>query len=224
MPAEEAVDTTTTPIDRAIVLAGGELHTSPIRTPQTIVIAADSGYDHARTLDIAVDILVGDMDSISQAGLDHASEEGVITLSYPTDKDHTDLELALLAAAARGAQHIDIHGGEGGSLGHLLGVALELTDERWNGLTVRWHTQGGIAEVARPDAPVTIHGMPGDDVSLIPIGTADGIHTSGLAWPLENGRLTAGTTRGLRNRIISSPAEVNLTSGTVIVIWEGAHP
>ena len=105
-----------------------------------------------------------------------------------------------------------------------MGQALELTDERWNGLTVRWHTQGGIAEVARPGAPVTIHGMPGDDVSLIPIGAADGIHTSGLAWPLEGDRLTAGTTRGLRNRITTSPAEVNLTSGTVIVIWEAAHP
>lgn len=223
MPAEEAVDTTTTPNDRAIVLAGGDLHTTPKLTPHMIVVAADSGYDHARKLGIAVDILVGDMDSISQLGLDHARSTGVATLAYPTDKDHTDLELALLAAAAKGVHHIDIHGGEGGSLGHLLGVALELTDERWDGLTIRWHTQGGIAEVARPGAPVTIHGTPGDDVSLIPIGTADGVRTSGLAWTLDDDTLTAGTTRGLRNRIATSPAQVNVASGTVIVIWEDTH-
>ena len=223
MPAEEAVDTTTPPIDRAIVLAGGDLHTSPVTTPTAIVVAADSGYDHARMLGLEVDVLVGDMDSVSQPGLDHARAAGVDILTYPADKDHTDLELAILAAAARGVRRIDIHGGEGGSLGHLLGVALELTDTRWDGLTIRWHTQGGVAEAARPNAPVTVHGTAGDDVSLIPIGTADGIHTSGLAWPLVDETLTAGTTRGLRNRITTSPAKVSVTSGTVIVIWEETH-
>lgn len=223
MPAEEAVDSTTTPIDRAVVLAGGDLHTEPLSTPQAIVVAADSGYDHARELGLSVDFLVGDMDSISQHGIDHARATGVTILAYPTDKDHTDLELAILAAAARGARHIDIHGGEGGSLGHLLGVALELTDERWDAITIRWHTAGGVAEAARPNSPVTIRGTSGDDVSLIPVGTADGVCTSGLAWPLSGEPLTAGTTRGLRNRITSSPAEISVASGVVIVIWEKAQ-
>jgi len=223
MPAEEAVDTTTPPIDRAIILAGGDLRTVPSQTLPAIVVAADSGYDHALDLALPVDVLVGDMDSISEHGLDHARATGVAILAYPTSKDHTDLELAILAAASKGAIHIDIHGGEGGSLGHLLGVALELTDGRWHALTIRWHTDGGVAEAARPDSPVAIHGSTGDVVSLVPVGNADGVRTVGLAWTLAGERLTAGTTRGLSNRITSSPAEVSVASGIVIVIWESSQ-
>lgn len=223
MPAEEAVDTTIRPIDRAIILAGGDLHTVPFPTPPAIVVAADSGYDHALDLGLPVDILVGDMDSISEHGLEHAQTTGVTVLAYPTSKDHTDLELAILAAASKGVLHIDIHGGEGGSLGHLLGVALELTDGRWQALTIRWHTQGGVAEAARFDSPVTIHGSIGDIVSLVPVGSAERVCTSGLAWTLDDEPLRAGTTRGLSNRITSSPAEIRVTSGIVLVIWEGAQ-
>ena len=224
MPAEEAVDPTTTPTDRAILLAGGDLHTTPSPNPPAIVVAADSGYDHALALGLRVDILVGDMDSLSMDGLHHARTTGVSVLAYPTNKDQTDLELAILAAAATGVRTIDVHGGEGGSLGHLLGVALELTDERWTDLTIRWHTEGGIAQVARSRAPVTIHGSPEDIVSLVPVGTAKGVRTSGLAWALEDETLSAGTSRGLRNHITSTPVHVSVDSGLVIVVWEGIEP
>ena len=224
MPAEEAVDATTPPVDRAIVLAGGVLSTTPDPAPSTTVVAADSGYDHAIDLAIRVDTLVGDMDSISQEGLDHARSRDVDILEYPASKDHTDLELAILAAAASGVREIDIHGGEGGSLGHLLGVALELTDERWNDLTLRWHTAGGIAQAARPGSAVSIEGTPGDVVSLIPVGDAEGVTTSGLAWTLDDEKLAAGTTRGLRNEIVAPPAVVRVSKGIVIVVWEGDQP
>lgn len=224
MPAEEAVDTTTPSAERAMVLAGGQLGTTPAPHPSTTIVAADSGYDHAVALGIAVDILVGDMDSISPQGLDHARTTGVDIREYPTKKDHTDLELAIVAAAASGADEIDIHGGEGGSLGHLLGVALQLTDDRWADLTINWHTRGGIARAARPHSPVSITGGVGDTLSLIPVGDAGAVSTVGLEWTLDEETLTAGTTRGLRNRIVSTPAEVHVGSGIVLVVWERAQP
>jgi len=55
------------------------------------------------------------------------------------------------------------------------------------------------------------------------VGNADGVRTVGLAWTLACERLTAGTTRGLSNRITSSPAEVSVASGIVIVIWESSQ-
>lgn len=215
------MDLDTTKIDRAIVLAGGELHTRPDPSWGAIVIAADSGYDHALDLGLAVDILVGDMDSISSAGLDHARTHGVDVLHYPADKDQSDLELAILAAAARNVQRIDVHGGEGGSLGHLLGVALELTDHRWRDIDLQWHTRGGVARPAEPGRSVIVVGSEGDTVSLVPVGDVAGVTTTGLAWPLDDEPLPAGTTRGLSNRLSSARAEVTVRSGTLLVIWEG---
>ena len=220
MPAEEAVDDDIRHIDRAIVVAGGDMSTCPSPVPGTIVIAADSGYDNARSVELPIDVLIGDLDSISPLGLEHARATGVSVHEHPMDKDHTDLELALDHAVRAGATRIDIHGGEAGSLGHLLGVALELTDRRWADMDIRWHTGGGTARIARPGRDIELQDGIGSIVSLVPVGDVAGVTTSGLRWSLAGEDLPAGTSRGLRNDITESPAHVAVTGGTLLVVVE----
>lgn len=62
-----------------------------------LVIAADSGFDHASALELKVDLVVGDFDSISPK----ARLGQVATEVHPRDKEHSDLELALDAALVR---------------------------------------------------------------------------------------------------------------------------
>ncbi|MDJ0792004.1 MAG: thiamine diphosphokinase [Acidimicrobiia bacterium] len=211
-------------IDRAVVIAGGEMSTVPSPAPGTVVIAADSGYDHARRTGIDVDLLIGDLDSISAPGLEHARRAGVAILEYPIDKDHTDLELALAHAVDAGATRIDIHGGEAGSLGHLLGVALELTDRRWSDVDVRWHTERGVASVVRPGPTVVLDAAAGSIVSLIPVGDVTGVTTTGFRWCLEGESLEAGTSRGLRNEIVEPPSHIRVSGGALLVIVEEKTP
>src|SRR5262245_59111095 len=97
-----------------IVITGG----SPPRRGVTahlpadrFVIAADSGLDHARQLGLGVDLLVGDLDSVSAAGLAAAEAEGVPIERHPTAKDAIDTELALEAAVTRGAERIAVVSG-----------------------------------------------------------------------------------------------------------------
>ena len=63
-----------------------------------VVIAADGALDHALAAGLAPAGLVGDMDSISAAGLEWAARHATIERHDP-DKDHTDTELALMMAA-----------------------------------------------------------------------------------------------------------------------------
>ena len=65
------------------------------------VVAADSGFDHALTLGLTVDLLVGDLDSISGPGRAAAEAAGTAIERHRPDKDATDTELAV-AAALRG--------------------------------------------------------------------------------------------------------------------------
>ena len=51
---------------RAVIIAGGELDTTPVVGPEDLVVAADSGYDHAVALGVAVDVPVGDLHSSSR--------------------------------------------------------------------------------------------------------------------------------------------------------------
>jgi len=64
-----------TPGTGTVILAGGRMDTTPTVSEADLVIAADSGYDHAMERSISVDILIGDLDSISPAGLQHADSD-----------------------------------------------------------------------------------------------------------------------------------------------------
>lgn len=205
-----------------VVIAGGELGTRIAVSPGALVIAADSGYDHAMRAGVAVDVLIGDLDSISERGRLDAESADVHIVAFARDKDHTDLELALREAVGRGATRIDVYGGEGGTLGHLLAGALALTGDHLVGTDVRWHVGTGSVSVARPGRPVTVAGNPGGTVTIVPVGTVRGVRTSGLRWRLDGDTLGAGSTRGVSNELDDHQATVQIDEGTALVISEGA--
>lgn len=207
---------------KAIILAGGELHTRPLPPRGAVVVAADSGYDHALALGLDVDLLVGDMDSISVQGLTHAEGSGIAIERHPPDKDHTDLELAIRAAIRLGATDIEIHGADDGRIDHLLAVAMGLTEEVDRRATLSWHTATGTVRAASHGRPVAVRGAVGDTVSLIPVGTARGVTTSGMQWTLVSQDLPAGTSRGMSNVLTAPDATVEVESGRVLVVAVGA--
>jgi thiamine pyrophosphokinase len=192
---------------------------SPVVDDDAFVVAADSGYDNARAANVAVDLLLGDMDSISPDGLQHAERHDVTVTRYAVDKDETDLELAIDAAVASGALSIAIYGGEGGRPSHLFGVGLTLASARWSHVTISWHIKSARVQVALPTRPISIHTNAGA-VSLLPLGIARGVTTTGLQWTLDDDDLAAGTTRGLSNRMTHTIATVSVSDGAVLVIVE----
>ena len=97
----------------------------------TLVIAADSGLDHAVAAGLHPDRLVGDLDSISAAGRMWAYANGVDIDEHPAAKDETDAELALaLAVADPAVSSVIVLGGldptADDRLDHLLGTLLVL--------------------------------------------------------------------------------------------------
>ena len=213
----------TTSPTRAVVFAGGECRTTPTIRSGDIVVAADSGYDHALARGVGVDVLVGDLDSISPAGLDHARDTGVSISSFPRDKDATDLELAIRTAVDRGATYIDIHGGEDGRIDHLLSVALSLSHNRWNATGIAWHTRTGTVRKVTSDQPLLGSASVSDTVSLVPVGEVLGVTTTGLRWPLKDARLERGTSLGMSNEAESDSISVTVDEGVLLVIQsEGA--
>src|SRR5829696_5858200 len=112
-----------------VVFAGGDAVPPEVadHLPRdAYVIAADSGLDHARALGWPVDLVVGDLDSVSVAALTDARATGVAVEEHAAEKDETDLELALDAAVRWGATHVTVVGGHGGRLDHLLANILLL--------------------------------------------------------------------------------------------------
>jgi thiamine pyrophosphokinase len=61
----------------------------------TALIACDGGCDILARNNIVPDLVVGDMDSISEEGLGFINSHNVFIEKYPVEKDWTDSEIAL---------------------------------------------------------------------------------------------------------------------------------
>ncbi len=206
----------------AVVLAGGDaVHLDQIEDipADAYVIAADSGLDQARRLHLTVDLIVGDLDSVSAKAL--ADAEGIPIEQYPTDKNFTDLELALDAAVRLDAERIIVLGGHGGRLDHFFGNAAVLTAPGLLNRRVEW--LAGYAHVYVVNRWTQLHGSVGATVSLLAVGgSAIGVTTQGLRWPLTGDTLEPWQARGLSNQFTSPIATISLESGILLAILPGA--
>lgn len=210
--------------EHVIVVAGGgpvapaALAGLPAGAP---VVAADGGVDAALGLGLHVDVVVGDLDSVSAAGLAAAQETGATVERHPVDKDATDLALAIDHAAGLG-HHVVVLGVEGGRLDHLVAGILALAAP---GLpTVHAHLGGAAVHVVHGPGELRLTGLTrGELLTLVPVGgDAAGVRTDGLRFPLTGEHLPAGTTRGVSNVVEGDPVVVALESGTLLAILPGA--
>jgi thiamine pyrophosphokinase len=205
-----------------VVIAGGE-RVSPALVAAVPagarVVAADAGVDAAAALGWSVDIAVGDFDSISAPARRGLERSGVDVRPFPTDKDATDLELALEAVGelADGEPcRVLVLGLEGGRPDHALANLLVAAAPRFAGLDVELVLAEGRAWVVRDRL---LGGLgAGALVSIVPVHGAATVSVTGVRWPLDRSHLAAGTTRGVSNRALGGPVELTVHEGVALCI------
>lgn len=202
--------------ERALVIAAcgpGEVSSLP---DADLVIAADSGVDTARRLGRHVDVVVGDLDSISADGLEWAESIGSRIEQHPERKDETDLELALGVAVAA-ASNVHVVGSAGGRLDHAFANLVVLASARWAPASISATIGNAHVDVVRGRR--TLGGEVGDLVSLLPVGgVAGGVQTSGLEYVLDAEDLDPTSARAVSNLIVDPPPVVRVATGVVLAI------
>jgi thiamine pyrophosphokinase len=209
----------------AWVFAGGDPPTASalagLGSPE-LVVAADSGVEHALALGCAVHLVVGDLDSADPSALDAAVAGGASLERHPIDKDATDLALAFAAASARGCDRAVLIGGHGGRLDHLIANVVLLASPELADLRVE--ARMGDADVVVVRDAAELHGRVGDLCSLVPVGgPARGVRTTGLRFPLRGEILNPGSTRGVSNELLEPSARVSLEAGVLLAILPNAR-
>jgi thiamine pyrophosphokinase len=184
-------------------------------------IAADGGLHHADRAGRSVDIIVGDLDSVDSAALARSRAAGCEVVAHPTDKDATDLDLALTLALARWdaptRPTVLVVGGHGGRLDHLLGNLLVLAADRYAALELRGWFGTDVVHVVRDQ--VELHRGSGSTVSLLAVdGAATGVTTAGLRFPLTDATLAVGSSLGLSNTLLAESARVTVRSGVLLTV------
>jgi thiamine pyrophosphokinase len=206
---------------RAVIFANGELKDPPLAraTLQVgdLIIAADGGGRHCLALGIDPAVVIGDFDSLTTEELEHFKTQGAEIIPHPRRKNETDLELALLYAAERGAKETLVLGALGGRLDMTLSNFLLTAHDKLRQQKISF--LAGKQRLYPIYHQVQVEGQHGDVVSLIPIGgDVEGITTQGLEYPLKNETLHFGATRGISNVLLGHTAEVTIQSGMLLCI------
>lgn len=182
------------------------------------IVCADGGALNAVKFGFTPQVIIGDLDSLTEEQVANFDSDGSEIIRYPADKDETDLELALYWCAEHDAQEIYIVGGLGGRFDQTLANIYLLT------LPQLSHTHIEVVDAKQSILLLKVgeHKLTGnidDTISLIPIGDkVEGITTHNLKYPLNHETLELGPARGVSNVMTSENATVTLTRGLLLIV------
>jgi thiamine pyrophosphokinase len=206
-------------MSRAVVFANGDIADLEFvrrwLLPDDFIIAADGGLRHIMQISLSPHVVVGDLDSAPNELLQLAERRGAEIIRHQARKDKTDLELALDLARDRRIEETIVFGALGGRPDHALANILLLSAVGEH--SVRMIDAG--YEVFVMDDRADIAGDTGDLVTLLALTReATGISTSGLEYPLIDGVLARGSSRGVSNVMIADSASITIGHGELIVV------
>lgn len=204
-----------------VILCGGRItdyeYMRKYLPGKALILSADSGARHCRSFGILPDLLLGDFDSVSESDYAALIASGVETARYPEEKDMTDSELAVEIALKKGCDRVILLGALGTRLDHSasnLFLLKKLLDQGAEGILADEHN-----EVRLIDKRIELEKQDDAFVTLLPLaGSAIGVSTQGLYYPLDNATLEVGSSWGVSNRFISEKAVVTLREGYLLVM------
>ena len=216
---------------RYIIVTGGPLPDESAKLikelsasdEDTVLIACDGGCDILARHNIVPDLVVGDMDSISEEGLEFINRHNVFIERYPVEKDWTDSEIAL---GKTEDEEVIFVTPDSGRLDHVIAnlqLALKFKSEGkkitiTDGITYCYPLSGEDSveiDVSKMQNPLSVSLVPWDFTRPV-----TGVTTKGLYYPLVNAELNAGSTFSFSNHPTdyNGRIAVEIKGGLLLVI------
>ncbi len=205
---------------RACIVINGNLTKLPtlsklLRT-NDMLICADGAAEHVYKQDIIPHVIIGDLDSIPSKVKKFYETKDVLFQTFPQEKDATDTELAITYALDHGSDELLIYGLLGDRMDHILSNVFYLSKIAQK---VPCTIIEGCSNLYFSYNNISLEGMIGDEVSLIPFQEdCKGITTTGLYYSLKNEVLKYGSTRGVSNVFVKPICTINFKSGNLLII------
>jgi len=205
---------------RIIIFANGNLpnleKARQLIRPDDFILCVDGGTRHALALGLTPNVVIGDLDSITDEERRKMKEMDVEIIQHPVDKNETDLELAINHALNLKPSQILILAALGGRMDQTLANIALLSNSSL--VTHNLRITDGVEELFFCRDQARVEGRAGDIVSLIPWqGEVTGVFTENLKWHLHHETLYPEKTRGISNEMISDTATVSITSGLLLI-------
>ena len=208
---------------RALIIANGEAPSMQLLRSLAdgaqLIVAADGGAAHALAAGLQLDAVVGDLDSVTMEMRSALPAERFHRVS---DADTNDLQKAIAYCIGQGADFVDITAAGGGRADHALANLSVLRLFRGQAMV---RIIDDFFEVSLIEGEAAVHAPVGTVVSLIAIGEATGVTTSGLRWNLADSSL-GFSPRGIHNEVAAPPAQISVAKGDVLLFrgrWVEKH-
>lgn len=180
--------------------------------PDDIVIAADGGYRHFEKLGITPDIIMGDFDSAPRP------PSGKI-MAFASEKDDTDMLLAVKHGFDLGFTEFKLYGGCGGRADHTFANIQTLLYIKKRGGNAQLFGSNEIFTVT--DSVVRFDGGQRGKVSVFSLSErAEGVCEKGLKYTLDNAVLENSFPLGVSNEFTGEPSEISVKNGFLLIITE----
>jgi thiamine pyrophosphokinase len=181
------------------------------------LVCADSGARHVVALDLTPQVIIGDMDSLPPATLQHCEERGSRIVRHPRAKKETDTQLALEYACRSHPDEIRIYGALGGRVDHALANISLLLPAAQRGVSAKLVDEW--CEVFVITRTTLLEGIAGQTVSLFPLSAlVQGIDLEGFEYPLSGATMEIGIPYGISNRLQVDRGVIAIGSGCLLVV------
>jgi len=205
---------------KCVIIANGDLEytsniTDIIKSAQ-LIISADGGARHLRTLDILPHVMIGDFDSINPNDKLFFNEKQIKKILFSPRKNHTDSELCVSWALENNATDITLLGVTGTRLDHTLANIFLLKKLAKHNIEARIINKHN--EIFIVTNFIELKGKPKELLSIIPVTQkVTGITLTGLEYPLKNASMQMGDSLGISNVFKKSMVSISIKSGVLIV-------
>jgi thiamine pyrophosphokinase len=209
---------------KILIISGGKAEDGLIsdlirKNHYSMIIAADSGLNSADRLNLKLDFIVGDFDSVEPAVLQKYKELSTPIETFPTEKDKSDTQIAIELALMHNPSQIDITAATGSRIDHMLANIHLLMLPMQLGIKACILDINNRIYLKNESFVIKMTEQYGKYISLLPFTEkVRGLTLKGFKYPLDNVILTAGSSLCISNEILDEEARILMTEGILLVM------
>lgn len=206
------------------IIAGGEIQKQFVGEicKAGVIIGADRGALWLLKNGVAPDLAIGDFDSVTELERRKIHKLSKKFIRFSSDKDKTDLEIAVDEAVKLRPNDVHIYGALGNRFDHSIGaiqMLLRLASYNINGEIVDNFNK--IHIVRHTESVNKDKGFP--YISFLPFGLDAVITLKGFVYDVVKKTLHAESSLGISNEIKENAASVTVHKGAVLVVRSRDH-
>ena len=211
---------------KALLILNGELDFEKKDLNQIVegrkidkIIAVDGGANKARNLNLLPDLIIGDLDSITEKNKEYYSKKNIEKIKYPVEKDQTDSEIAVEYCLENNFKELYLTAALGGRIDQQL-ANLNLLEYIYE-LDLEAKIISQKVEIALIKKSKKFVSKKGYRLSLLPQSkSVKELSIEGCKYNLDKKDIYRSKSRGISNLIVKEEAEVKLKSGLLFYVLE----